>query len=313
MGWGTTRAARCRARVMAALGAVVVAGAAHASPPTVAVRVLPEGGGADARLAATLVTDAAPPTVALVPVVRLEPQRKAPAPGALEEAARGLELRLKFREAAGVWQKLLDRLVASATLVLDPRRIARVQVALAAAYAEAGEPDLALLQFREALALDAGFRPGPAYPPRVRAIFAKARAAGPALPPTPSDEVLDDVATRLGAKGVLWVAVGREDGQRVLVRRLHLQGARDASAEVRTRLPPDPDDAATRLATEASRLRGELATRFPAPPPPLPPAVPWFRRTWVVATGIGVAGAVVAGIVAAETLGPRRVTVVVKH
>ncbi len=32
-----------------------------------------------------------------------------------------------------------------------------------------------------------------------------------------------------------------------------------------------------------------------------------------MATGIGVLGAVVAGVVAAETLGPRRVTVVVKH
>ena len=313
MGWGTTRAAMRRARVMAALGAVVVAGAAHASPPTVAVRVLPEGGGADARMAGQLVDDAAPRTVKLVPVAKLAAAAPKGAPDPLEDRARSLELKLRFRKAAAVWQQLLDRLVASPALVLDPGHIARVQVALAAAYAEAGEPDLAVLQFREALALDAGFHPGPAYPPRVRAIFARAKAAGPALPPTPSDAVLDQVATSLGARGVLWVAVGREDGQRVLVRRLHLRGASETSAEVRTRIPADASAAKGRLEAAGSRLRAELATAFPAPAPPPPPAVPFFHRTWVLATGAGVLAAVVAGVVAAETLGPRRVTVVVKH
>ncbi len=274
MGWGTTRAATRRARVMAALGAVVVAGAAHASPPTVAVRVLPEGGGADARMAARLVDDATPKTVKLVPVAKLAPAAPKGAPDPLEDRARGLELKLRFRKAAAVWKRLLDRLVASPELVRDPGHIARVQVALAAAYAEAGEPDLAVLQFREALALDASFRPGPAYPPRVRAIFARARAAGPALPPTPSDAVLDQVAASVGAKGVLWVAVGRENGQRVLVRRLHLRGTKDTSAEVRTRIPTSTGVAQVRLEAAGSRLRAELAIAFPAPLPPPPPPVP---------------------------------------
>lgn len=313
-GWGTTRRVARRARVMAALVAALTVGTAWADgPPKVAVRVLPEGGGADARLAAKLVEGAAPRTVRLVTVKSLHKGATGAGTGRLAEQARSLELKLKFRDAASVWKRLFDRLAGSDALVLDPRRIARVEVALAAAYAEAGEPDLALIQFRRALALDARFRPGPTYPPKVRAIFARARAAGPALPPTPSDAVLDDVAQRLGTQGVLWVAVGRTDAGRVLVRRLHLVGAKDASTEVRTRIPDDPDLAARRLDVEETRLRGELATRFPAPVKPPPPPVPWYRHGWVTATAVGVGAAAVVSVAAAFFLGPQRVTVVVKH
>lgn len=280
----------------------------------IGVAVLPAGGGQDAGDAAYLVSEAGLPTVHLVPIAPLHAKlAEDPKLAALVEKARALELELKFRDAAAVWHDLVDRLTHSAALVLDPGRIAKAQVALAAAYAEAGEPDLAVLELREALAFDAGTKPGPTYPPKVRALFERAVSLGPALPATPGDALLERVATAAHVDGVLWVAVGREGGKRVLVRRLHFAHAPDTSAEVRTVLPENDDAARQAVAREAVTLRGTLATRFPEPPPPPPKATPWYRKGWFIGTAVGVAGAVVAGVVIARTLGTDRVTVVVKH
>jgi len=282
--------------------------------PRIGVAELPAGGGRDAKDAAYLVSEAGLPTVHLVPVASMHAKiAEDPKLAALVEKARALELQLKFRDAAAVWHDLVDRLTRSPALLLDPARIAKAQVALAAAYAEAGEPDLAVLELREALAFDAGTKPGPTYPPKVRALFERAVSLGPALPTTPGDALLERVALAAHVDGVLWVAVGREGGKRVLVRRLHFAHSPDTSAEVRTVLPEKDAAAEQAIAREAVTLRGTLATRFPEPPPPPPRATPWYRRGWVIGTAVGVAGAVVAGLVVARALGTDRVTVVVKH
>lgn len=293
---------------------MVLPGRAVAGEPArIAVRALPGGDGADGRLAAELVDAASVPTVRLAAVGDLALKPPAlPGAAALEDRARGLELELKFRDAAVSWRELVEDLSATPVVVVSPGQVARAQLALAAAYAEAGEPDLAVLQFREALAFDEAFAPGPEYAPRLRRLFERARALGPALPPTPDDAVLDTVAAEAGAEGVLWVAVGREGGQRFLVRRLHLVGG-DGSEEVRTLLPEEDAEARQVVAREAVTLRGLLATRFPEPAPPAPPRAPWYRSGWVLGGAAGVAVLVAGGLVAGQLLGHDRASVVVQH
>ncbi|RMG20135.1 MAG: hypothetical protein D6729_03545 [Deltaproteobacteria bacterium] len=277
------------------------------TPARIAVRILPVGQETPARMVLQAVHHGG---VAFVDIDALGLAGGAPAGlRDLEEEARALELRFAFREAVERWREVVERLSNARTVLLVPGRVARARVGLAAAYANAGERDLAILEFRKALALDAGITAGPEYPPAVRELFAEARRQGPALPVAPDDAVLERLATEAGVEGILWLATGREEGRRYLVRRLHRVG-RQGSEEVRVRLPEEAPAARAIAMREGKQLEEELRQAFPEPPPPPPP---WHENPLVWGSAIGLSAAAVAGVVLALTLGREKVDVVLRY
>ncbi|MDF1562001.1 MAG: hypothetical protein P1V51_03110 [Deltaproteobacteria bacterium] len=226
-----------------------------------------------------------------------------------EDRARSLELSLEFREAAGVWAGLLEQVLSRPMLLLQPQQVARIQLALAAAQAEGGERELALLGFRTALALDANARLGPAYPPRARALFEEALQRGPLLPPTPRPALQRQVAQARSLEGIVWIALGRDQVGEVLLRGFTPRVSEVDLPEVRLTLPAEPAARRSVLRQEALALQRLLQRTFPGPTP----ATPWYRRGWVLATGGGLIVATTATILLARFLSPAQVDLVVQH
>lgn len=222
---------------------------------------------------------------------------------ALEEHARGLELDMRFREAAEAWRAYRDRLLREPGAVLEPARLAEAQLSLAASWVESGEIELARLEFRRALGIDLRFSPGPAYSPRVREFFDEAGLQGPSLPPVPSDVAVDLLIEEAGAGAFLWIASARDEAGWVLARRLRLAGATGPSSEVRRLLAGEPRADSVDILAEADRVALELQS--------LPSPGGRWRRWWPVAAGAVAVAAV--GLGTAHVLSPPLVEVVVRH
>jgi hypothetical protein len=299
---------------------MIVAAGAHAAEttpepkgegPSLLLLLLPQGD--DPAPAGVLEGRLAEAGVRVRPAYTLAAEAsRDPEAEALEEAARSLELEMRFREAAEVWRSLRDRLLSGVPAIVAPAHLAEVQVALAASWVESGELELARLEFRRALGLDPRFTPGPAYSPRVRAFFAEAGASGPGLPPPPADAAIDDLLLESGTDAFLWIAIGRDDAGWILVRRLRLAGEDGATAEVRRRLSEPFDAAGPHLFFEADTVSRELGLIAPGDPV-VPPPTPWYRHRWVPVAAAGAATVVAAGLLTAHALSPPTVDVVVRH
>ncbi len=227
----------------------------------------------------------------------------------LEERARGLELEMRFREAAEVWRDYRDGLLSSRQSVSRPNLLADAQLALAASWVESGELELARLEFRRALGIDRRYEVASVYNPRVRAFFDEAGQKGPGLAPVPRDEVLDGLIEEADVDAFLWVSIGCDDAGWVLLQRLRFSGQPEPSTEVRRRLSDEPRSVEAELRSEADRMAFEVLSVVS----PLEPASEAKRWRWPLIGTAGVVAALTVGLISAGALTPPMIDVVVRH
>lgn len=226
------------------------------------------------------------------------------------EAARDAALAFDLVTAAELWRRAADTAFKTTDVVLRPRQTAALLLEAGAAAAAADETDLAILSFRRSIAVDGDILPGPEISPAAQTLFRQAVAAGPLLPEAPGETVLEEICEVAHTDGIVWVGVGVENGEWIVLFKRFMRG--ESVGEVETRryaAPPAPEE------LDAERLRFEkiAAGRLAVvePPKSVTPKDPktlnakkhWYQKWWFY-TAVGAVliagGAVGVGVWAAS-------------
>ena len=222
------------------------------------------------------------------------------------EQAREAALAFDLVAAAELWRREADRVLRTADTVLFPRRTAETLMEAGAASAAAGETDLALAYFRKSIAVDGDIEPGPEISPDAKALFRRAVAEGPSVPEPPRQAVLKAICDAEGTDGVLWTAVGMDNGEWTVLFRTYRRRGGESAGEVEMRRYAAPLDKSETTA-ERARLEQIAAVRpvgVVAPSPALPNKEtsqtdevrkPWYKKWWFYTAvgGVLIAGGVV--------------------
>ncbi len=232
----------------------------------------------------------------------------APEERSIAEQAREAALAFNLVAAAELWRRAADSALKTEEMLLAPRRTAKLMLEAGAAAVAADERDLALVYFRKSIALDGDISPGPDISPDAKELFQQAVSVGPLVLEAPRESVLERVCEAQQVAGILWTAVGVENGEWVVLFKKFIKGEAVGEVETKRFAAPLTD---TQIAAEQRRFeRLAVGARPPVPQAddttPKPPVIakrPWYKKWWFY-TAVGavliVGGAVGVGVWAAS-------------
>ena len=235
------------------------------------------------------------------------------------EEAREAALAFNLVLAAALWRKEADVLLGSDALLLNPKGVADSLMETGAACAEAQERDLSLFYFRKAIAVDSDVHPGPSISPDAKRIFENARRQGPLLLDIPREPVLLAICRAASVDGIIWVAVGRDQGEWLVAYKTFLVG--DTASELETRRYKDFSN--PRVVADMQRRFGGIVARkvvgrdaanlslVGISMVKLDVSRPWYRRWWVYAIGGALLAGGAVGVATWMVLRPEEATVTV--
>lgn len=269
---------------------------------SIAVVAMPRGAGHEAAIARALIPSNIDGIIELVPLdqlmnkTTLNVEMLSDAHGnemVLKQQALQAALSFELVKAAELRRQAADGLLASDALATRPGYVASFLLDAAAASIEAGQSDLALIYFRKALAIDADLELDARFSPQAKSVFSEAIKEGPAEIAVPTDEVLEQILTQHGWRGILWIAVGRNAGRNLATEKIALRGGGPPKPETRLTVPVVQTEQNNWISGEKARIKKEIASALGLSQSA---EKPWYKKWWVYAASGGV---IAAGIVTA--------------